>query len=195
VHLMENKIFTDIPEDVTEDWLHGAIIGGMCGYDNESLAESYFLSADLLIKKVLQAAEPAREYLYPILFLYRHGLELYLKAITKPEKLNHSIGSLFELFCTYILKEHNQKVPAWVTKPISQFAEFDPESDLFRYQKTKNPKRSERLANEGEFWVDLPLLMEQMANLDVVFRKVLAAQKYGINNSRTVFKRLGKSQA
>jgi hypothetical protein len=173
-------IFADPPSDIDETWVHGAMLGGMVGYDDESLAPSYFASASLLIHGVLDSATRAQDAICPILYLYRHGIELYLKVLVQPAKLDHSISSLFDAFCRDVKQQFDEDVPMWLSLPVSQFAEFDPNSDLFRYGQTRNPAVAQKMTNSGEFWVDLRSLRRTMMLVERVFQRVLVAQREGL---------------
>jgi hypothetical protein len=184
-------IFVEPPEDVDETFTHGAMLGGMTGYDDESLAGSYFLAGEALIDCVLSNGERGQELICPILYMYRHGIELYLKVIVKPTDRNHSIGSLFDAFCKHVSSTYKERVPVWVTKPVTQLAEYDPGSDLFRYGQSRPSSRTQRLINTGELWVDLRILKRIMAKVEFVFRRVHIADQFGIENVITVQPRSG----
>jgi hypothetical protein len=179
-------IFVEPPENVDETFTHGAMLGGMAGYDDESLASSYFLAGEALIDHVLSYGEQGQELICPILYLYRHAIELYLKVILQPTDRDHSLGSLFDAFCKHVSSTYKERVPVWVTKPVTQLAEYDPGSDLFRYGQTRPPSRTQRLINEGELWVDLRSLKRIMAKVEFVFRRVHVADQIGIENVITV---------
>ena len=174
------KIFAEPPEGLDEDWTHGALIGGMCGWcGDRELAESYFRAAELLVKDILAGRERGQDLVSPVMYLYRHAIELYLKHIVSPPQRNHSLGSLLEGFCEHIRSKYGEKVPAWVTRPISELATFDPGSDLFRYGQTRPIDRSLRVANHGEFWVDLRAISKDMDRIAELFRRVAIADETG----------------
>ena len=176
-----NLIFTEPPEDVDESWTHGAMLGGMRGYDNESLARSYFSVGSVLIEHAVNIEGESQELICPILFNYRHGIELYLKVILQPKKLNHSLGSLLEQFCQHVRIGYAESVPGWLTRPITQLAEFDPGSDLFRYETTRKPEVRKTFQNGGEYWVDLKTLSRTMSEIEYAFLRVLIADSQGID--------------
>ena len=66
-----------------------------------------------------------------------------------------------------------------MTRPISELAKFDPGSDLFRYRETKPPDRSQQVANQGEFWVDLRAIRKEMDLIVEAFRRVAIADETG----------------
>ncbi len=119
----------------------------MIGYDQQDLADSYFLAGDTLIAAVLDERETGRSAINPVLYVYRHGIELYLKCIVQPLERTHSLGALLEAFCRHIRMTYKESVPAWITKPVSESATFDPTSDVFRYEHSS----SQNLQNQGEF--------------------------------------------
>jgi len=183
-------IFQEPPENIDETWTHGAMLGGMCGYDNDSLAAQYFRAGSALVKHVLSSGERGQDMIGPILYLYRHGVELYLKVILKPEKPSHNLGSLLDAFCRHIRERYNQQVPKWVTRPISELAQADPGSDLFRY----GDSRSRPALDEGgEYWIDLRVLSRIMLELEYAFERVLVAEEFGLEYLKTTFRgpRLG----
>jgi hypothetical protein len=168
-----NSIFQEPPADLDETWTNGALLRGMCRYGDQDLAESYFRAGSALITAVLENKEPAYDLINPVMYVYRHGLELYLKCIVRPSELNHNVASLLEAFCQHIRDRYGETVPPWITKPISEFAKYDPGSDVFRYEKT----RVSRLHNEGEFWIDLVSLRRKLEKIRVAFSRVLRADE------------------
>jgi len=72
--------FQEVPEEIDETWQHGTLIGGMAGRDLLQVARAYKTAADELAKLALSRYEP-HELDYPVLFLYRHAIELYLKSM------------------------------------------------------------------------------------------------------------------
>lgn len=167
------RIFDEIPEGVDETWRHGAMLGGMAG--PLDLCESYFLAADTLIEAVLDGSSQAYELIYPIMYSYRHGVELYLKGIVPRAPRNHDLAALLAAFCAHVESRYGEKVPTWLTGPVSELAAYDPTSDVFRYELTRN----RRLQNEGEFWIDLPVLRRHMDRIQAVFRRVMSADMTG----------------
>jgi hypothetical protein len=151
----------------------------MIGYGDEDLAESYFLAGDTLIAAIANGDADGRELVNPVMYVYRHGIELYLKCIVQPEEKNHSLGSLLDAFCRHILEGYGETVPPVITKPIYEFATYDQRSDVFRYETDRNGKNHEPLGCDGEFWIDLPSLKTSMEVLRRSFRRVLWADRAG----------------
>jgi hypothetical protein len=169
-------IFAELPEDIGEDWTHGATLVGTFSCDDEMLARSYFAAGDVLINHVVsRPGENGQDWIGPILFNFRHGIELYLKAIVKPVKRDHSIGALLEGFCRHTRERYKEDLPRWVTRPISEFINIDPGSDLFRYGDPKAP------VMDLTHWIDFHVLRRAMAYLEWAFQRTLHADKFGLS--------------
>ena len=169
------SIFEEPPEGVDESWTDGAMLGGMCGYGDEELADSYVLAGDILVAAVVEGGELGRDLINPVLYVYRHGIELYLKCVVQPEKRDHDLGSLLKAFCQHVQSRYGESVPAWITELVSDFATHDPGSDMFRYGISR---RGSPLAG-GEAWIRLPRLKQQMALLRRNLRRVIVADATG----------------
>ncbi len=76
---LHSPLFQDPPDEMDETWQHGTLIGGMACRDLPQVARAYKLAADELLKQAQAKFEP-HELDYPVLFLYRHTVEVYLKA-------------------------------------------------------------------------------------------------------------------
>jgi hypothetical protein len=166
----ELKIFLDIPDDLDETWTHVALFGGMVdgAHDAYSLANNFRQAGDILIQRGLGDLE-AYELLYPVLYNYRHAIELYLKAIVKSPKKTHKLATLMEQFKKITKENYGEEVPAWFENLISEFNSYDPGSTTFRYPgRTSAPE---------ERMVDLPELQKIMGILSEAFHRVFHAEK------------------
>jgi len=172
---MRSTIFLEPPPDEDETWTHGAMLGGMCGYDVEDLADSYFQAGGILIDTVSNGSSTGREVINPVMYVYRHGLELYLKCAVGSDTRTHDLETLLNRFCHQIREQYHEEVPTWITTPISEFATYDRGSDVFRYENTKHLT----LQVNGEFWIDLPSLKKIMARLRWALRRVIIANRTG----------------
>lgn len=175
---MNNRIFQDPPEAIDETWTHGALLGGMIGFSEEDLAESYFAAADALVGRVRKRRHEGRDLVNPILFLYRQGIELYLKAIVQPAKRDHDLAALLAAFRQHVHQRYTADLPQWLTDAVSELARYDPKADVFRYAEP----RSRRLEGEGEFWVDLTKLRRHMRFVKWAFARTLTADKFGLRD-------------
>jgi len=164
-----NKIFQDVPDDIDEGWRHGALLGGMATAFNQSdIARAYKAAGDVLAERCTREVE-AYEVIYPLVFLYRHSLESYLKAIVEPEERNHGLHPLIEQLKNHILQKYNEILPSQVEAWLLEFDRADPGSSTFRYADTNMPDFN----TDGECWVDIQNLKKVMDCLAGGFEKML----------------------
>lgn len=156
---LHTPLFQEPPDELDETWRHGVLLGGMAERRWADVAHSYKLAADELVEKALKSGEP-HELDYPILFLYRHSIEVYLKAMLKDPPGHHDIERLTEL----LEKQHAGKIQGWVRDRLRDFHRIDGISDVFRY--AGGPA-------EGELWLDLHHLKVVMGRLCTAFEPYL----------------------
>lgn len=170
-------VFREVPDEIDESWRHGALAGGMGDLamrERGALAASFKRAGDVLLVAAL-AGDEANELLYPILFNYRHAIELYLKAVTEPAHGNHDLGGLIDTFRRVIFERFGVEVPAWILDRLHEFHDVDARSTTFRYPEVGVVFQSGKL--QGEVWVDLRRLKSVMANLGRAFARVLSELK------------------
>jgi hypothetical protein len=161
---VDQPIFAEVPDGLDETWTHGILVGGMASESDEvSLARQYRDAAALLVDAALKDGEPW-SLSYPILFLYRHSTELYLKAIVwrldaPDSRPNHELSTLFDRFEKLVIERHGKHVPSWVKRDILGFAQLDDNSQQFRY--TRSTKNVQFML-PGEYWVELRRLQRRM---------------------------------
>lgn len=170
---LRKKIFDEIPDGLDETWHHGAMLGGPA--DSFDLAESYRLAADILVEQVLMHKHQAWELVYPIMFNYRHCLELYLKMIVTPGRHRHSLQGLLSNLIRHVRDTHHQAVPKWFTDAILELHEFDEKSTTFRYSDVG--VRSVKNPGDGEYWVDLAEFQKLMRSVVLGLRNVIFAKE------------------
>ncbi len=114
-------LFQPMPENPEEMATYTLVVGeSWVGSDLRAIAQSYKLAGDVLVESALETEEPWK-LAYPIMFNYRHSLELFLKAIIHPDKPNHDIASLIKH-----LEEQSGKIMSREAKAIfDQFVEID----------------------------------------------------------------------
>jgi hypothetical protein len=146
-------ILQEPPEGLDETWRHGVFLNGGTVDGYLALARSYRESADALLDSALNSGEP-RNWGYPVLFAYRHALELYLKVVGKVTVETHSLKR-----CLMMLeKRHHQRLPSPVREWIAEFDSIDPGGTTFRYADEK----SEAALRYAEYWVDFNQLQQAM---------------------------------
>ena len=158
-----HPVFQDVPDEITEDWTHGVLIGGMATETSDMVvAEAYWWAAEQLIEPALRSRE-AFLYSYPILFLIRHALELYLKAIVQPSNLGHELGPLVAELDRVLESRFRQKLPPEIKADLETLARIDPRGTSFRYTTVKGKQGVYFTTLEGEYWVPLGNLRRRMA--------------------------------
>ena len=73
--------------------------------------------------------DEVHEWAYPILFAYRHTLELYLKLIGEIDEITHSLKKCVEL----VERRHGQRIPESIRNWILELESIDPAGTAFRY--------------------------------------------------------------
>jgi hypothetical protein len=129
------------------------IVGGM-GTEPSSvdMANSYILAATLLIDSWEGRKEPWM-VCYPILYLCRHALELYLKAaLPLRPKPDHNLRPLIDDFRSLLRERLNTDIPERLRKDLYALASIDPDGQSFRYVTTREGLQ---LFVPGEYWVPL----------------------------------------
>lgn len=131
-------------------------------------AEGYKIAAELIENKLLENPEKQDFLIYPLVYTYRHYLELKLKEIiveghdilsqTKDfQKENHNLIKLWlELQRTMklVYKEEYQAPPPTIEKKIKELHDTDINSDGFRYpinQKGKQNLENLKIINFRNF--------------------------------------------
>ena len=155
------RIFDEPPENADETWTHGAMLGGMCGYDDRALADSYFIAADALVDTALADRDSmrTRELVAPTLFLYRHGIELFLKLIVRPKKPNHRIDRLLGQLRRLSRIRYKQELPAPIADAIAEFCRYDPEGVNYEGPAPRPMDRAKvEMDAEGQIIVDTSVL-------------------------------------
>jgi len=148
---IHSPLFRAPPDEIDETWQHGALIGGVACRELPQVAESYKLAADVLLNQALTKYEP-HELDYPVLFLYRHTVEIYLKAALEKPPEHHDLSMLIQL----LEAECGEGVPHWVKDRLWDFQRIDKMSALFRYA---DPPSG------GELWIDFHQLQAVVAKL------------------------------
>lgn len=155
-----SKVFQEPPEGLDETWTHGILWCGAKVGDRLAVARAYKLAVDTMIDAALESNE-AHEFDYPILFLCRHTLELYLKILGKVDERNHDLESCLRK----VENEYNQKIKGIVRVWIEEFAKIDKKGSTFRYD--------DEVSRYVELWVDLHQLKAVMGGLCRLFEATI----------------------
>lgn len=120
-----------------EDFEVGAskvlMLGGSDAYTHESMALAYKSAADILAQEALNRNETSWEIAAPILHLYRHSLELYLKWATQSTAKSHDLESMIELANERAKQHTGKELHPAVIERMQEFSEYDEKGFSFRY--------------------------------------------------------------
>lgn len=187
---MSTSSFTDLLEEdfrwpaigdklfSAEQPAYGAILGHHPEERLHHLTGGYKLAADLLVEQAEAQAWRRRKLVYPIVFCYRHYLELTLKSFLQ------QYGQLGELTSSW---NHHRLEDLWrdyrtllravgeetseeqgtraVEQCVAEFAKIDPASDAFRYP---TRRRGQPFGTELEM-LDLISLRNTMQGIENYF--------------------------
>lgn len=148
---LHSPIFRDPSDEIDETWQHGTLIGGMACRDLPQVARAYKLAADELLKQAMSKYEP-HQLDYPVLFLYRHTVEVYLKGALDNPPEHHDLSTLIRL----LEAESGKQIAGWVTDRLWDFYRIDKMAALFRYA---DPPAS------CELWIDFHQLQAVIGKL------------------------------
>lgn len=164
---LNSPIFQEPPDEMDETWQHGVLIGGMACRDLLQVARAYKLAADELVKQALSNYEP-HELDYPILFLYRHTVEIYVKAALENPPEHHDLSQLIQL----LEAECGKKLAGWIKDRLWDFHRIDNMAALFRYA---DPPA------DGELWIDFHQLQAVIDKLVQAVEQYIDGKKKGKN--------------
>jgi hypothetical protein len=143
----------------------------------QQLGEQYFDAAILLTEIIQNHKWEDYRPSNPTLFLYRHSIELLLKAAMGGTAKTHSLDELADAFVAFVKREFDTDVPCWITFRIKELAKIDPGSTAFRHSENWNKTAKKDKPVDGEFHVDLLHLQRVMNALKTALYGLLDAHK------------------
>lgn len=170
----------------TDEWSEpkGFMVGGMANMSFQHLGQQYFDAAHALVDHILNKDHhPDYRLSNPVLYLYRHSIELFLKAILAGAAKTHSLETLVDEYREFIKAEFDADVPQWIITRMTELAEIDPNSTAFRYNKVYDRATKTDNPVAGEYFVDLHHLRSAMTVLNIVLVGVIAAVACGEGKS------------
>lgn len=156
-------IFSDPPDDIEEPRRSYVLFNEIKdGMEVFHLADAYKTGGDMLVKGAIDN-QNGYEIIYPIIYNYRHAVELYLKSTVGPMDNTHNLMRLYGRF-KEITKERYKADPAeWFESIIMALNEFDSNGTCFRYGSTE-PRY--------EVFVDLSILKTKMDLFSKAFQEI-----------------------
>ena len=150
--------------------------GGPYSYDDYS--RGYFWAGDRLVKSLQQNSSDLDVVIYPVVYVYRHGIELALKhlAIHLPSVLDehdevkqtHKLIDNWNIIRPLIMKcdylDPKNTVPT-VDKILTDFTEIDASGEVFRFPESR---RGEKYLEDTSF-INIEVFGEVMSTLHEVF--------------------------
>lgn len=156
---MTRPIFEELPEDMA--LRSGAILvnwNGNAGVAAPEVSSAFRVAAERLLDAAL-ANNETWEAAYPILFCYRHGLEVGLKSLMPGAPRQHGLADLWAVLLPRLAGQYPVGQLAWLSDRIAEFEHVDPRSTAFRYADAVPAARA------PELWVDFHHLKASAASL------------------------------
>ncbi|WIT12255.1 hypothetical protein PFX98_01235 [Paucibacter sediminis] len=144
---------------------HGFVVGGEFIPTTLEMAEQYLHAANVLADAIKRQEQEDYRLANPVLFLYRHALELVLKALLRSSSTHHRLDALGADLKTYVRKKYQQEVPNWITTRLNELAALDPNSMAFRYGEEKYGGSKQVSPVPGETYVGVGQLQESINEL------------------------------
>ena len=162
---------------------YGFLIGGGANLSLQHLGQQYFDAAYVLGEAIRAQQWEDYRLANPVLYLYRHSIELFLKAIMQGAARTHSLDSLAEEYQQFIKDEFDADVPEWIVGRMKELGTIDPNSTAFRYNVVYDKATKADVPVDGEYHVDLAHLQSAMLALNTVLVGVIAAVACGEGKS------------
>jgi len=141
---LHTPLIQEWPDGLDETWRHGILLVGGGRYEYLELARNYRqIAADLLDAALSE--DSVEQSAYPVLFAYRHTLELYLKIIGEIGRKTHSLKECVRL----VEEKRNLRLPSPMRGWILELDQIDPGGTSFRYADADSS-----MNNHYEEWFD-----------------------------------------
>jgi hypothetical protein len=160
----------------------GFLVGGWGFYPLRVLAQQYFDAASILVRAVERNQWEDYKLAFPVLYLYRHFLELMLKAVLEDPPRTHDIERLTSEVEAEVQAHFGQPIPAVVKTWLYEFATRDRASTAYRYGEVFEPESKSWVSLPGEEHVELQNLRAVMQVIHGGLSRVL--DERGASGSR-----------
>jgi hypothetical protein len=151
-------IFEEPPDDI--EHRVGALVlnwAGATGREGLEMARAYATAGSRLLDAAC-AANESWESVDPILFCFRHALELYLKALASGNgRRVHPLDELAGRLHRGLQGSYRPEQLNWLCDRVGEFSRVDSRSTSFRYHDSVEAGR------EAELWIDFAHLRAVMA--------------------------------
>ena len=163
---MTRPIFEEPPDDMA--LRAGALLvnwNGKAGGAAPDVSAAFRVAAERLLDAAL-ANNETWEAAYPILFCYRHGLEVSLKSLVPGASRQHGLAGLWAALQPRLAGQYPAGQLARLGDCIAEFEQVDPRSTAFRYADAVPAGRA------PELWVDFHHLKASAASLFDAFDRL-----------------------
>ncbi|MGV2049319.1 hypothetical protein ACQZ48_04475 [Agrobacterium sp. 22-209-1] len=154
------RLFADPPDE--PETQYGAMLvnyNGNTARDTYDMVMSYRAAAFRLLDAAMKHGE-AWESVDPILFCFRHALELNLKSLFKGAHLRtHGLQPMADALHERLSLRYPTVQVDWLRDRIHEFDAVDPRSTAFRYDDAASPTAP------PELWVDFAKLRHIMTTM------------------------------
>lgn len=158
-------IFSDPPDDIEEPVRSYVLFNEMRnGMELFHLAGAYKTGGDMLVDAAIENHN-GYEIIYPIIYNYRHAVELYLKSFAGSMDNTHNLLKLYTKFTELARDKFGASPSEWFETIIKTLNEFDPGGTAFRYGTSEDNPRY-------EVFVDLSILRTKMNLLEKAFKEI-----------------------
>ncbi|WP_374311729.1 hypothetical protein [Dongia sp.] len=161
----------------------GFLVGGAANQRFQHLGQQYFNAANALVEAIKHQDIADCEVANPVLYLYRHSVELFLKAIMQESAKTHNLDTLSAEYQAFIGFEFDAAVPDWIVGRMRELGAIDPNSTAFRYNLNYDRITKTDQPIEGEYHVNLHHLQSAMSALVTALVGVIAAIACGEGKS------------
>jgi hypothetical protein len=152
----------------------GFLVGGMANQPYQHLEQQYYNAAYQLVESIKRQDVADCEVANPVLYLYRHSIELLLKAIMRDAAKTHSLDTLADEYRIFMKEKFDADCPVWIISRMKELGAIDPNSTAFRYNLTHDRKRKIDFPIDGELHVNLHHLQAAMTALNVALVGTIA---------------------
>lgn len=165
----QSPLFVELSEEHqredTYSGPHGFVFGGGFVPTKLEMAEQYLHAANILADTIKRQEQEDFRLANPVLFLYRHALELVMKALLRSTSTHHKLDALAADLKTYVRTKYHQEVPSWITTRLDEIAALDPNSMAFRYGEEKYGGSKQFSPVPGEKYVGVDHLQKSVNEL------------------------------
>lgn len=181
----DRPLFEEPTEDLErpDPWSgpKGFLLGGMGPPTKVELAGQYYRAAMILMESIRR--NECEDYLLggPVLYTYRHALELLLKGGMPGQGHHHDLRQLAGELSRYVREKHGRDIAPWIMNRLHEIADMDPTSTAFRYAEVRDPSTKKYVGFAPELHVGLDHLQRSMGQLFQALSRLLGVQVDGVH--------------